>query len=243
MVSSCSLLANNYGVVMEIVQEVFSLLFGENGELRQIIGATLRMSFSSTIISVGIGIPLGAWLALSTFRGKCLLMRFIHTLMGLPPVVAGLLVFFLLSRSGPLGAHKLLYSITAMVVAQVVLITPIAVGLSASIVSSRAPLLQETARGFGLNRWSQLIYSLFEFRKQMFSVLFTGFGRAISEVGAAQMVGGNVQFKTRVMTTAIVLETNKGNFDMAIALGVVLLLIAFIIMSAAQFLQEERPKS
>ncbi|MDL2257757.1 ABC transporter permease [Eubacteriales bacterium OttesenSCG-928-K08] len=223
---------------MEVIREAFLLLFGENGELRQIIGVTLQMSFTSTIISTCIGIPLGVFIGMRQFRGKRLILRFTHTLMGLPPVVAGLLVFFLLSRSGPLGQYRLLYSVTAMVVAQVLLITPIAVGLSSSIVSAQAPLMRETALGMGLSKGRQLLYTLYECRRQLFSVLFTGFGRAISEVGAAQLVGGNVQYKTRVMTTAIVLETNKGNFGLAVALGVILLIIAFVVTSVAQRLQE-----
>lgn len=223
---------------MALLREAIELLFGANGELRQIIGVTLQMSFTSTLIACGLGIPFGVLAGMFAFPGKRLFMRLTHTLMGLPPVVAGLLVFFLLSRSGPLGRYKLLYSVTAMVTAQVLLITPIAAGLSASIVSVRAPLMRDTAAGIGLSRARQLLYALYECRKQLFSVLFTGFGRAISEVGAAQLVGGNVQYKTRVMTTAIVLETNKGNFKMALALGVILLIIAFVITSVAQRLQE-----
>ncbi len=223
---------------MEVLQETINLLFGSNPELRQIIAVTLKMSLTSTFISVALGIPLGTLIGIYDFRGKRILMRIVHTLMGLPPVVAGLLVFFLLSRSGPLGEFKLLYSVTAMVTAQVILITPIAMGLTASMVSSRFSLLQETAWGIGLPRGKQLLYTLYECRSSLFSVLFTGFGRAISEVGAAQIVGGNIQYKTRVMTTAIVLETNKGNFDMAIALGIVLLIIAFIITCLAYYLKE-----
>ncbi|MDL2217594.1 ABC transporter permease [Christensenellaceae bacterium OttesenSCG-928-M15] len=223
---------------MEVIREAISLLFGENGELRQIIGVTLQMSFTSTILSTCIGVPLGVFIGIRRFRTRRLILRFTHTLMGLPPVVAGLLVFFLLSRSGPLGEYKLLYSVTAMVVAQVLLITPIAVGLSSSIVSARTPLMRETAAGIGLSTPRQLLYALYECRRQLFSVFFTGFGRAISEVGAAQLVGGNVQYKTRVMTTAIVLETNKGNFALAVALGMILLIIAFLITSVAQRLQE-----
>lgn len=223
---------------MEVIREAFSLLFGENGELRQIIGVTLQMSFTSTIISCAVGIPLGVLIGIRQFRGKGFLLRVIHTLMGLPPVVAGLFVFFLLSRSGPLGEYKLLYSVTAMVVAQVMLITPIAMGQSHTIVSARAPLMRETAIGIALSKPRQLLYTLYECRRQLFAVLFLGFGRAISEVGAAQLVGGNVQYKTRVMTTAIVLETNKGNFGLAVALGIILLIIAFIITSVAQWLQE-----
>lgn len=223
---------------METLREVASLLFGANGELRQIIGVTLQMSFTSTFLAVLLGVPAGMCVAIREFRGKRLLLRVIHTLMGLPPVVAGLLVFFLLSRSGPLGQYKLLYSVTAMVTAQVLLITPIAAGLTESIVGARFPLMRETAAGIGLSRGRTLLYALYECRKPLFSVFFTGFGRAVSEVGAAQLVGGNVQYKTRVMTTSIVLETNMGRFQMAIALGIVLLLISFVITSAAQKLQE-----
>ena len=228
---------------MDVLQETINLLFGSDPELRQIIGVTLQMSVTSTLISVGLGIPLGTLIGMYQFRGKGILMRIINTLMGLPPVVAGLLVFFLLSRSGPLGEYKLLYSVTAMVIAQVILITPIATGLTASMISQRYPLLRETALGIGLPRRKQLLYTLYECRSSLFSVLFTGFGRAIYEVGAAQIVGGNVQYKTRTMTTAIVLETNKGNFDMAIALGIVLLVIAFVIMCLGQYLKDksERP--
>ena len=169
-------------------------------------------------------------------------MRVLNTLMGLPPVVAGLLVFFLLSRSGPLGSLKLLYTVSAMVIAQVLLITPIVAGLSASIVSGISPRLRETARGMGLSRHAEFFCLLYECRGQFLSVVLTAFGRSIAEVGAVSIVGGNVQYKTRVMTTAIMLETNKGNFEFAVSLGVVLLLIAFIINSAALSLQEHERK-
>lgn len=222
---------------MDVIQEAMMLLFGQNGELRHIIGVTLQMSFTSTMLSCCFGIPLGVFVGMSNFKGKQTILRFTHTLMGLPPVVAGLLVFFLLSRSGPLGQWKLLYSVTAMIVAQVLLITPIAIGLSASMINAQAPLIRDTAMGIGLSKPRQLLYLLFECRKQLFAIFFTGFGRAISEVGAAQLVGGNIQHKTRVMTTAILLETNKGNFGLAVALGILLLLIAFIITSIAQRLQ------
>jgi len=165
-------------------------------------------------------------------------MRILNTLMGLPPVVAGLLVFFLLSRSGPLGEFRLLYSVPAMVTAQVILITPVVVGLSATIVSDRAPRLRETAVGMGMGRWQEALCLLYDCRAQLLSAVFIGFGRSIAEVGAVSIVGGNVQYKTRVMTTAIMLETNKGNFGLAVALGIVLLFISFIINTLALSLQE-----
>ena len=224
---------------MELIYEIQGLLFGENGELRQIIAVTLQMSFISTTIAVCIGIPLGSFIGISNFPGKRLVMRVVYTFMALPPVVAGLFVFFLLSRSGPLGQYKLLYSVAAMVTAQVLLSTPVATGLSANVVGARLPLMRDTALGLGLSKGRLLLYTLYENRKPLLAVVFTGFGRAISEVGAAQLVGGNIQYKTRVMTTAIVLETNKGNFAMAAALGFLLLIIAFAIHAVAQLLQEK----
>ncbi|MCI8477006.1 MAG: ABC transporter permease [Oscillospiraceae bacterium] len=224
--------------MLETLHTIVKLLFQPDSELRQIIGVTLRMSLASTAIACVLGIPLGILLGLGSFRGKKLILRLTHTLAGLPPVLAGLLVFFLLSRSGPLGRWKLLYSVGAMVLAQVLLITPIVTGLTAAAIGARAPAVFETAQGLGLSRWRYGVCLLYECRNQLFSVLFTGFGRAVSEVGAAQLVGGNVQYKTRVMTTAIVLETNMGRFDMALGLGLVLLLISFLVISAAQLLQE-----
>lgn len=226
---------------MDYFIEAVRLLFSSGGaELRDIVGVTLKMSFFSTGISVLIGMPLGVLLGSRNFPGKRYVMRLTQTLMGLPPVVAGLIVFLLLSRSGPFGQYKLLYSVQAMVIAQVVLLTPIVCGLTNSIASVRAPQLLETTRGFGLPRYKEIGLIIAESRIQLVSVVMMAFGRAIAEVGAVQIVGGNVQFKTRVMTTAIMMETNKGNFEFAIALGIVLLLISLIVNTFAQMLQEEK---
>ncbi|MFZ3151045.1 MAG: ABC transporter permease [Anaerolineaceae bacterium] len=223
---------------METINRILNLLFGTDPELRKIIAVTLRMSLLSTLISSLLGIPLGVLIGSTQFRAKRLVTRIMHTLMGLPPVVAGLFVFLLLSRSGPLGTFKLLYSVTAMVIAQVILITPIITGLTANIVSLKAPLIQETAAGIGLKPFKRMLYTIYECRTQFISTILTGFGRAISEVGAVQMVGGNVQYKTRVMTTAIMMQTNMGHFEFAIALGIVLLIISFVINSVVSRIQE-----
>lgn len=222
--------------------QALSMLFTPDSELRQIIGVTLCMAFFSTAISSCLGLPLGVLIGSRNFRGKRITIRILNTLMGLPPVVAGLLVFFLLSHSGPLGQYRLLYTVPAMVIAQVLLITPVAAGLSASIVSERAPRLCETAHGMGMSRGQELLCMLYDCRIQLLSVVFIGFGRSIAEVGAVSLVGGNVQYKTRVMTTAIMLETNKGNFGFAVALGAILLLISFLINSFALSLQEQTDK-
>lgn len=225
---------------MEYFISALELLFGDNNELRQIILVTLQMSLTSTSISMLIGLPLGVLIGSRSFPGKKYIIRITQTLMGLPPVVAGLVVFLILSRSGPLGSLRLLYTVTAMVTAQVVLLTPIVCGLTTSLISVRAPQLIDTTRGFGMGKVRELGLLLYESRRELVSVLMMAFGRAIAEVGAVQIVGGNVQFKTRVMTTAIMLETNKGHFEYAVALGVVLLLISLVVNTAAQMIQEER---
>lgn len=222
--------------------QVLATLFTPGSELSQIVLVTLRMALFSTAISMLIGVPLGLLVGYSDFRGKRIVLRVLNTLMSLPPVLAGLVVFFILSRSGPLGEFRLLYTVPAMVTAQVILITPIVTGLAATSIAQVAPKLRETAQGIGLSRSQELLYLLNECRSQFFSFLFVAFGRSIGEVGAVMLVGGNVQFKTRVMTTAIMLETNKGNFEMAVALGVLLLLISFVINSVA-LLFDERGKS
>lgn len=227
---------------MQTFSEMLSAFFSPNSELLRIIGVTLYMAFFSTTISSALGLPLGVFIGSRSFRGKGALLRILSTLMGLPPVVAGLLVFFLLSRSGPLGQFRLLYTVTAMVLAQVLLITPIITGLSASMVSSVSPRIRETAHGMRLSPARELYCLIYECRAQFLSIVLTGFGRSIAEVGAVAIVGGNVQYKTRVMTTAIMLETNKGNFEFAVALGAVLLLISFLINSAAISLQERQKR-
>ncbi len=223
---------------MDNLTSILALLFGEDPELRQIIGVTLRMSVLSTLISSLLGIPMGVIIGSTSFKARRLVMRILHTLMGLPPVVAGLLVFLFLSRSGPLGTFKLLYSVPAMVIAQVLLITPVITGLTTNIVSLKAPLIRETSAGIGLSAAQRMFYTVYECRTQFISTILTGFGRAIAEVGAVQMVGGNVQYKTRVMTTAIMMQTNMGRFEFAITLGIVLLIIAFLINSLVHQIEE-----
>jgi len=227
---------------MQTFLRIINLLFGPDGELRSIIATTLTLSVFSTSISSAMGICLGSLLGCSAFRGKRILMRVLHTLMSMPSVVAGLIVFLLLSRKGPLGQFGLLFSMPAMVIAQVFLITPVMIGLSATTVAARAPQILETTRGLRLGKGAEIRLIVRECRLQLFSVILMGFGRAISEVGAVSLVGGNVKYRTRVMTTTIMLETSMGNFDFSIALGVLLLLISLLINSLAQYLQERGEK-
>ena len=222
---------------MNSFQEAFNLLTSFDKELYQIIATTLKMSFFSTLISCLLGIPLGALLESRAFRGKALIKRIIHTLIGLPPVVAGLLVYMLFTHYGPFGKLGILFTVKVMVVAQVVLITPLVIALTSSIVSGNTKQIKETATGLNLSRASIMTLYITENKNAIMSVILTAFGRAIAEVGAVSLVGGNIQFKTRVMTTAIMLETNKGNFSFALALGIILLIIAFVVNTIASFIE------
>ena len=224
---------------MEKIQQALTLLSSMDKELFQILGVTLRMSFFSTTISCLIGMPLGALIGKGSFRGKKAIKRILHTLMGLPPVVAGLLVYMLFTHYGPFGSFEILYTVKAMVIAQCLLITPVVASLTTSVVSINASAITETAKGLGLSKFKSSSLLLTENKTALFSVLLTAFGRSIAEVGAVSLVGGNIQWKTRVMTTAIVLETNKGNFSFALALGIILLLIALVVNIAASFLTKE----
>ena len=224
---------------MDALKQALHLLFSLDPELLQILGVTMRMSFFSTTISCLIGLPLGALIGTRSFRGKAFLKKLIHTLMGLPPVVAGLLVYALFTHYGPFGRLHLLFTVRVMVVAQCLLIIPVVTGLTASFMEQSARAVIDTAKGMGLSRRRVLFLCLSESRTSLLSVVLNAFGRSIAEVGAVSIVGGNIQWKTRVMTTAIMLETNKGNFSFALALGFILLLIAFAVNVAASFVVRE----
>lgn len=225
---------------MDSFKQAIDLLFSLDKELFQILGVTLRMSLFSTSISCLIGLPLGALIGTKRFRGKSFLKKLIHTWMGLPPVVAGLIVYMLFTHYGPFGRLNLLFTVTAMVIAQCVLITPLVMGLTASFVETTSRPIIETARGLGLSNAHIVRLCLSEGRTSLLSVVLNAFGRSIAEVGAVSIVGGNIQWKTRVMTTAIMLETNKGKFSFALALGIVLLILAFLVNAAASWIVKER---
>lgn len=224
---------------MEKLNEAFEMLLNMDRELLQIIGVTLRMSFFSTLISCLVGMPMGVIMAKSSFRGKRTVRKITGTFMGLPPVVAGLIVYLLFTRYGPFGSLGLLFTVEIMVVAQCMLIIPVVINLTESILSVNVKSLTETAKGLSFSKWKTSLLLLTENRFSLISVVLTAFGRSIAEVGAVSLVGGNIQWKTRVMTTAIMLETNKGNFTFALALGIVLLLISLAVNILASFLTRE----
>ena len=212
------------------------MLMSMDREILQIIGVTLRMSFFSTTISCLIGMPLGVLMTSTSFRGKRKVKKIINTLMGLPPVVAGLIVYLLFTKYGPFGSLGMLFTVEVMVVAQCLLITPVVISLTSGVCSVNSKSLLVTAKGLSFGKIKTMRLFLSQNRIALSSVMLTAFGRSIAEVGAVSIVGGNIQWKTRVMTTAIMLETNKGNFEFALALGIVLLIISFAVNILASLL-------
>lgn len=224
---------------MDKINEALGMLMNMDSELLQIIGVTLRMSFFSTVISCLIGMPLGILMSKSVFKGKRTIKKLTGTLMGLPPVVAGLIVYMLFTKYGPFGSLGLLFTVEVMVIAQCMLIIPVVINLTESMTAINAKRLTETAKGLNFSKLKTSLLLLSENKQSLLSVVLTAFGRSIAEVGAVSLVGGNIQWKTRVMTTAIMLETNKGNFSFALALGIILLLISFVVNILASVLVRE----
>ena len=207
-------------------------------EVLQITILSLQISALATGISLFIGLPLGTLLALKKFPGRSFFLSIVNTGMGLPPVVVGLFVAMMLWRSGPFGDLQLIYTPMAIIIAQTVISAPVVTGLTAAALQSLDPRLRLQLYGLGASRL-QMVWSLWrEARLPLLAALMAGFGSVISEVGASMMVGGNIRNQTRVLTTAIVLETSKGNFDMAIALGVLLLAITFLVNWALTWIQQ-----
>ena len=210
------------------------MLISGDGNLFEIVGLSLRVSLSATIIACLIGLPLGALVAISRFTGRNTVLIVMNALMGLPPVVVGLLVYLQLSRSGPLGFLGLLYTPTAMIIAQAILITPIVAALSRQVLEDLHAEYAEQFRSLCLGRWQTVQALLWDARYSLLTVGLAGFGRAVAEVGAVIIVGGNIDHLTRVMTTAIALETSKGNLALALALGMILLAIALGVNALVQ---------
>lgn len=223
-----------------LIDQIQALFVSSGANFYEILSLTVCLTVTSTSLAALLGVPAGIGLASVEFPGKKTIRRLIQTLMSLPPVVAGLLVFMLLSRRGPLGQLQLLFSLPAMVIAQVLLIFPIVTSLTMSAVEARRPQMLDTMRGLGLTRRREFRLVLWETKRSLIMVLLSGFGRALSEVGAVMMVGGNIEHKTRVLTTAIMLETSKGNFNNALTLGLILLTLSFTVNLVAVRLQEDR---
>jgi tungstate transport system permease protein len=228
------------GSLADQVQQAVAGLAGS--DLIEITLLSLTVSGLATAISLMFGLPLGTWLALSRFRSRGLVLTGVNTGMALPPVVAGLVVAFLLWRSGPLGDLGLMYTPTAMVIAEAIIATPIIVGLSVAALGQLDPRLRLQLLGLGASRWQMIWWLWREARLPLLAALMAGFGSVISEVGAATMVGGNIAHQTRVLTTAIVLQTSRGDFASAIALGIVLISLAFLVNAVLTWAQQRGPQ-
>lgn len=202
------------------------LIAGLNGELLEIVGLSLKVSLTAVTLAALIGLPLGAALAVARFRGRRTVIVILNTLMALPSVVVGLLVYMMLSASGPMGALQLLYTPGAMIIAQTILVTPIVAALVRQTIKDLNGEYDEQLRAFGLSTFERVQTLLFEGRLRLATVMLAAFGRAIAEVGAVIIVGGNINHVTRSMTTAIALETSRGELGLALALGIILLTLA-----------------
>lgn len=214
-----------------------SLLVSGDPQLVNIIIVTLKMTLISSITALLLGAPYGVLLASANFPGRRTLIILNRTLMGLPPVVCGLLCYMLFSGTGPLRALKLLFTVAGMIIAQVLLITPIVAGSMETALSPLVGDIRESARGLGLSRGKTFLLTLNESKYAVFSSYLLGFGRAMAEVGAVSMVGGAIAYKTNVMTTAIMMYTNTGDFTLGLALGMLLLLISLAVNVLAHLLQ------
>ena len=211
----------------------FDLVVSGDPGLRDIVSLSLWVSLSATLVAALIGLPLAAWLAVSRFPGRGVIVTVVNTLLGLPPVVVGLFVYLALSRAGPLGSWGLLFTPEAMVIAQTILITPIITAIALRSLEDFNAEYAEQLRALGLSKSERALTLLREARFSLATAVLAGFGRAVAEVGAVMIVGGNIDGVTRVMTTAIALETSKGDLALALALGLVLIAIALSVNAIA----------
>ena len=220
----------------------FALVVNFESDLVEIVSLSLQVSFLAVGFASLIGLPIGASLAVFKFPGRTFIIVILNAMMGLPPVVIGLIVYLMLSRSGPLGTLGLLYSPTAMVIAQVCLITPIIAALTRQSTEDLWHEYSEHLRSLGIRPWQSVSTLLWDNRFSLITAVLAGFGRASAEVGAVMIVGGNIDHVTRVMTTAIALETSKGDLALALGLGIILLVLALSVNAAAFLINESAMK-
>lgn len=225
-------------VLWQAVRDAIALLVGGDGETYEIIFRSLRISLTATVIAFALGLSLGMLVAFGRFPGQRLLQALVNTGMGMPPVVIGLFVTVMLWRNGPLGALELLYTPTAMVIAQAVIAVPLVAGISAASLQQVDPEFRIQMEALGATRARALWTVAVEARLPLLAAVMAGFGAVVSEVGAASMVGGNIAGETRVLTTAAVMETSRGDFAAAIAYGLILLTIAFAVVLVLTLAQQ-----
>ena len=230
-------------LIWDGIRRAFLLLLGMDREVLAITWLSFQIAATSTGLALAVGIPLGTLIALTRFPARGLVISLVNTGMGLPPVVVGLFVSIFLWRSGPLGFLELLYTPAAIVIAQLVIAAPIVTGLTLAAVQQISPMFRLQMVAIGASRGQLLWLLLREARLPMLAAVMAGFGGVISEIGASMMVGGNIRGQTRVLTTATVMETTKGSFDVAIALSVILLAMTFLVNYLLTALQQRRRPS
>ena len=228
-------------LIWDGLREAARLLAQGDAEVIEITLRTLAISASATALALALGVPFGALLALRRFPGRGLIVAAVNTGLGMPPVVVGLLIVLLLWRSGPFGSLNLIYTPYAMVAAQFLLALPLVIGFSLTAIQALPSKLLDQMRALGANRVQMLWLMMRETRLGILAAVMAGFGAAISEVGASMQVGGNLDGDTRVLTTATVLETSRGNFEVAIALGLILVVMAYLVNLALTSVQQRRP--
>lgn len=221
----------------------FQLIASVDSDLAEIVLLSLRVSLTAVLVACVIGLPLGAALAVTRFAGRGVLIVVLNALMGLPPVVVGLIIYLLLSNAGPLGVLGLLYTPTAMIIAQTVLVAPIVAALARQTLEDLNAEYDEQLRSLGVDRLRALPTLIWDGRYSLLTVALAGFGRAIAEVGAVIIVGGNIDHLTRVMTTAIALETSKGDLALALALGLILVSLAIAVNAGVMTLRYTAARS
>lgn len=227
-------------VLVDGVRQAVTLLVSADAEVLAVLWTSLQVSGTATLIALLLGIPAGVVLALTRFPARTLVVSAVNTGMGLPPVVVGLFVTILLWRSGPLGALEILYTPTAIIVAQAVIAAPIVTGITLAAVQNVPAKFRLQLVALGASRPQMVWVVLREARLPMLAAVMAGFGGVISEIGASMMVGGNIKGQTRTLTTAMVLETGKGNFEVAIALALLLLVLIFLVNWALTTIQQRR---
>ncbi len=230
-------------IIWQGIKSAFFLIFSGNKEILEIILLTLKVSGISVTISMVFGMPIGLLAGLNNFKGKRFVITIINTGMGLPPVAAGLFISIMLWRSGPLGILGIMYTPTAMIIAQVLIASPIIAGVTLAAIQQVNPKLKLQALSLGANRAQVLWILLKEAKLPALAAIMAGFGGVISEVGASTMVGGNIKGQTRVLTTATVQNVGMGNFDVAIALVIILLILAFIVNLFLTLIQQRENKT
>ncbi|MBU8906032.1 ABC transporter permease [Desertibacillus haloalkaliphilus] len=225
---------------IEGINQAIQMIITGDREIFDITATTLRVSFTAILISTIIGLPLGIVLGLTTFPGRRLILTFVNIGMGLPPVVAGLYITMLLWRSGPLGQFGFLYTIEAIIMAQILVSLPIIIGLTSSAFQQLDHKMLLQIKALGATRFQTVTLLLKETKLAIFAAIMAGLGRVLAEVGAAMMVGGNLKGETRILTTAMVMEVSKGNFEIAIAFSFILMTLAFIITFILTSLQQRK---